>query len=196
MDLTIAGCNVSGGDGVGGLVGDGVDSDWRAADVILTNCSATGHVSGEKHVGGLVGGMYPNGSITDCTTETVVEGSGRVGGVVGGCDGTITRCVATGPVSGIVAVGGVVGGGRYYGDYMTILNSSATGDVSGTSSVGGLVGSDPYEVRDCHATGTVTGTGAFIGGLIGRGIFYMMSGCYATGNVSGDIPCRRPGWRE
>jgi hypothetical protein len=59
------------------------------------------------------------------------------------------------------------------------------------SSAGGIAGSNSGTVRNCYATGTVSGTGAasqYIGGVVGRISVNtsLVQNCYATGNVSGD----------
>ena len=116
----------------------------------------------------------------------ILDGSGVtgldvVGSLVGLNSGVIEGCSATGSVFGRYAVGGLVGESRG-----SISNSSATGSVFGRNYVGGLQG---YQlagsgIRDSYATGSVVGTGSFIGGLAGylRGD---IRNSYATGSVSG-----------
>jgi hypothetical protein len=74
----------------------------------ITNSYATGSVSGEDRVGGLVGGDY--GTITNSYATGSVSGVDYVGGLVGGNFGTITKSYATGVVTGTGAsVGALVG---------------------------------------------------------------------------------------
>jgi len=121
--------DVSGNYDVGGLVG------WNEGTV--SNCYATGSVSGGDYVGGLVGYNYYEGTVSNCYAAGSVSGDYYyVGGLVGGNTGTVSNCYATGSVSGdYYYVGGLVGG-----NYGTVYNSYSTGTVSGSSYVGGLVG--------------------------------------------------------
>ena len=84
----------------------------------------------------------------------------------------------------------------------TIKNSHATGNVSSTSGNytrgGGLVGEigNTVTIEKCYATGNVTGTGHFGGGLVGvvgawkddkdvaHGAQLTLSSSYATGNIT------------
>jgi hypothetical protein len=154
---------VSGASGVGGLVGINGGT--------VTNCYSTGAVSGTSSVGGLVGGT--GGHVTQCYSTGAVSADGNdVGGLVGYNDyeSLVAECYSTGAVRGTDHVGGLVGtnwGGltRCYG----------MGAVRGTECVGGLVGWLGYTetsdeggyVTQCYSTGTVSGTGKWVGGLVG-----------------------------
>jgi len=119
-----------------------------------------------------------------------VTGSNYVGGLVG--DGySATRSVSilnsysTGNVNGTKYVGGLLGSSRGQ-----ISDSYSTANVvlrGGSSSVGGLIGwNEACNVSDSYATGNVTGTGNYVGGLVGQSsnnCYYFNS--YATGNVTG-----------
>ena len=106
----------SGGDNVGGLVGENSSPLWSEGRGIITHCFSSGDVSGNSNIGGLVGRSY----------------------------GTITNCYAMGSVSGEDTVGGLVGGNGYsdfqYDYYSMISNCYSVGIVSGVDNVGGLVG--------------------------------------------------------
>jgi hypothetical protein len=116
-----------------------------------------------------------------------INGSGDYLGILVGYNeyGTISDC----------STSGVVNGGtdsRYLGGLVgdnrgAIINCYATGAVTGTSSYsGGLCGkiSSGY-IRDCYATGAVTGTST-LGGLVGQtDSFVTHNNCYATGAVTG-----------
>jgi hypothetical protein len=137
-DGTISNCyveggRVSGGGGVGGLVGMNI---WEGT---ITNCYSSSNVSGSFKVGGLVGynGGGGGGTITNCYATGSVTGNEDVGGLVGVNSGTITNCYSSSNVSGSFKVGGLVG---YNGGGGTITNCYATGSVTGNEDVGGLVG--------------------------------------------------------
>ena len=148
--------------------------------VILMDARTTGL----NNVGSLVG--RSNGTILDSSATGIVSGDSRVGGLVGLNDdaGRVSRSSATGTVSGNEHVGGLVGqnqGG-------TIKDSRSLGSVTGDSRVGGLVGENVGSIIASYATGTVTGTLAqengFVGGLVGYSLGNI-SGSHATGKVVG-----------
>jgi len=84
----------------------------------ITNCYATGNVTGGDQVGGLVG-HQDYARITNCYSTGGVVGSGwYVGGLAGlNSFGTIINCYSIGGVSGGDFVGGLVGSNPEYCDY-------------------------------------------------------------------------------
>jgi hypothetical protein len=176
----------------------------------ITNCYATGSVSGTEYsVGGLVG-FNREGTIINCYSEADVSGTSRVGGLVGSnFHGTITNSYSTSSISGVRA-GGLVGwnwhgiitncystgsiSGSWAGGlvgwnaYGTITNCYSEASVSGYDLVGGLVGrNERGTITNCYSTGSVSGTGwEEVGGLVGRNEHGTIANCYATGSVSGD----------
>lgn len=77
-NLGVENVNITGQDGVGGLVGAGSQfSDW-----IITSCYSTGAVSGSAYTGGLIG-YSGAGSIVSCYSTISVSGVSYVGGLVG-----------------------------------------------------------------------------------------------------------------
>ena len=201
-NLGVEDVNITGNWYVGGLVGYN--------DGTLTNCYATGSVSGTGNcVGGLVGSNYgtltgcyatgsvtatgeysyagglvgynDHGSLTSCYATGSVTGTNEVGGLVGLNDsGTLTACYATGLVSGNSVLGGLVGGNYSDG---TLSSCYATGSVTGGGGVGGLVGGNGGSITACYAIGSVSGTD-YVGGLVGYNDG-TLTNCYATGSVSG-----------
>ncbi|MGD9901615.1 MAG: InlB B-repeat-containing protein [Spirochaetales bacterium] len=173
----------SGGDYIGGIAGR-VDGD-----VVVTNCSNTGIVTGDDYTGGVVGGTtmllttYTVKPIINQSYNTAaVNGSNYVGGVVGYNVGTMEKTFNTGNVAGSASrVGGVVGyqlGG--------ILNTSYnTGHVFGVNYIGGVVGvnTSSSSVTDCYAVGDVGGT-SYIGGLAGLVDTSTLTNCYFNNSVT------------
>ena len=151
----------------GGLVGFNIGA--------ITDCYATGRVSGEHDIGGLAGSNY--GPITNSYATVQVTGDDRIGGLVGDNRGTITGSYATGRVSGKNYVGGLAGG-----NYGPITASYAIVQVTGDDRIGGLVGFNDFEVTAAYATGRVVGDSK-AGGLIGENSGDV-SISYATGLVS------------
>ena len=129
-------------------------------------------------------GYAKGGTIMNVGLSNIdIKGNDSVGGLVGYSDGgTITNSYAAGAVKGRYSVGGLVG--FSYGD-SNIRNSYATGEVTGTGYyVGGLVGRNRRTIENSYATGTVRGEGA-VGGLVGRNR-RTIENSYATGSVSGN----------
>ena len=134
-DLTLTGVNINAGSGdyVGALVG--------TFNGIIVNCSASGSITGDRYVGGLVGQAW-GGTLYDCYTTGTVTGNENVGGMVGHLFiGELFNCYATASVTGGTQAGGLVGDNGL----ARIATCYATGAVSGTSDVGGLVGFDGDE---------------------------------------------------
>ena len=132
---------------------------WNNGTIIQSY--ATGAVTGDYYVGGLVG--WNNGTITQSYATGYVTGFTYVGGLVGWNNGVISQSYATGAVSGTQFVGGLVGVNWYGG---TISQSYATGAVTGGYSIGGLVGvNDNGIINQSYATGSVSGSG-IVGGLM------------------------------
>jgi len=98
---------VTGTTNVGGLVG--------VNQGVLTNCFATGDVSGIQFVGGLVGNCQNSPTLetvllVKCFASGDVAGTGMFnGGLAGNSDVSITECHASGAVAGNEETGGLVG---------------------------------------------------------------------------------------
>ena len=163
----------------------------------------SGYVIGPA--GGLVG--YSAGSIENChvtgltmdmsAPSNVYAAAYCVGGLVGVLDETqlINECSVSGSITekaGKGSIGGLIGElGK--AAKITYSRSDVTvnvkADPRGGADVGGFIGKGNGKtdaetvIRNCYATGNVTGgayTGGFAGGLWGLNI----KNCYASGNVS------------
>lgn len=157
--------------------------------------------------GGLIGsasGSVENCHVTGLTMTMKTPDSGWaaaywIGGLVGALDaGQINECSASGKIaekSGKGSIGGLIG---ELGKASKITYSRANvaldvkPDHKGGADVGGFIGKGNGKsnaetvIRNCYATGDVTGgayTGGFAGGIWGLNII----NCYATGNVSGAV---------
>jgi len=149
--------DTGGGGNVGGLMGRNSGT--------ISNCYASGSVTGDLNVGGLVGGN--GGAVSNCYAAGSVTGRHNVGGLVGHNYGAVSNCYATGKVMETGAGGGLVGMNAG-----TVSNCYATGSVTGGpgGDIGGLVGMNfSYgTVSNCYATGSVSGTTyGNAGGLVG-----------------------------
>jgi hypothetical protein len=167
---------------VGGLVG------FNSGDI--SNSSATGAVTGDDSVGGLVG-YNDGGDISNSSATGAVTGDYYTGGLVGWNNaGDISNSYASSAINGDNSddgqnyfVGGLVG----FKNAGNILNSYATGDVTGDDDLGGLVGENiAGNISNSYATGDVTGDDD-LGGLVGAVFSGDISNSYATGDVTGDV---------
>ncbi len=176
---SVSNCYATGIVSGGGTVGGLVGWNWSGT---ILKCYATGGVTGDYEVGGLVGDNHA--TVSNCNATGNVNGNNRVGGLVGEVSaGIIEHCSATGNVFGDEYVGGLVGTNSSLGP--TILNCYATGTVSGYEYVGGLLGSYTYcTVLNCYATSNVSGY-EYVGGLVGFNNSTTVSNCYSTGDVNG-----------
>ena len=116
-----------------------------------------------------------------------IVGLDYVGALVGKNSGTVSNSYSTGAVSGRHAVGGLVGFNNY-GSNATVANSHASGTVSATGIyTGGLVGYSGGSglIINSYSTTNVGGTAAWVGGLLGVN-YGTVSNTYATGNVTGN----------
>ena len=171
-NLGMVDVKVTGGYGVGGLVG------W-IDDGMVSGSYATGAVTGDNYVGGLVGDN--SGDISNSYATGSVTGNEDVGGLVGDNSGDISNSYATGSVTGNEDVGGLVGDN----EKGTVSNSYATGSVTGSSDVGGLVGWNfRGTVSNSYATGAVTGNHD-VGGLVGRNISGTVTASYYNSETTG-----------
>ena len=203
--VTLAGVDVTGSDRVGSLLGDGVY-------VSVVDNHATGQVSGQDEVGGLVG--RTRRTVWYSSAAVNVSGNDAVGGLLGHqIRNDTVASYATGSVEGMDAVGGLIGA---VSDKNQIIEASyATGNVSGRGSrltdsdsgfiicdsigvfsssdpvetstgggVGGLVGSSCGWIQVSYATGAVSGTAA-VGGLIGSGPYAKIQSSYWDLETSG-----------
>lgn len=96
-NLGLEDCNVVGMQMVGALVG------WASVNSSISNCYASGNVSGNLLVGGLIGFNNTHyGSVSHCLSACHVVGDNKVGGLTGENSGysTLTYCFSTGKVTG------------------------------------------------------------------------------------------------
>ena len=127
---------------VGGLVG------LASPQSSITRSNATGNVSGETRVGGLVG--WNRGAVNTSYATGGVTGVKNVGGLIGVVGGTVedTYAAPTAAIRGERRVGGLVG---YIGDDGRVNRSFATGLVRATGSMsGGIRFDSPGSVSDSY----------------------------------------------
>ena len=180
----------------------------KISDCTVESGVVIGYNRDQKMIGSIAGRV--NGTISGCTSAATVYGTDYVGGILGTRDNAlgvceVRNCAFTGAViADGEQAGGVVGGG--YSDSsapngirISVIGCSASGSVSGRDKVGGILGGDifvaqtwdAYTFADNRFTGTVSGSGSAVGGVIGyyrslnkwddiTGNYYA-SGCGASG---------------
>lgn len=139
---------VTGGFNTGGIVGY-IDKEGSIMD--CTN-EATGKVvaTGDK-VGGIVG--YCEAGVVGCENKGTVSGSYDVGGIIGHLKNnlTISTCISSGTVTGTARVGGIIGrfGSEdlrtslksFFGaNDITVMNCKVSGTLTCNDIGGGIIG--------------------------------------------------------
>jgi filamentous hemagglutinin family protein len=189
-NLTLTGIDVSGGYGVGGLVGY-VSNEGGS----ISNVSIGGKVEGVGNVGALAGSN--GGAISNAVSSGTVIGDGgynasNIGGLVGLNTGAISLSSSSAVVNGNGQgyTGGLVGSNTKSGNFIgSVTQSFASGAVTSSGEiVGGLIGdNNGGTLTLSYASGNVSG-GRNVGGLVGRNSNgSSISNAYATGNVSGNL---------
>jgi hypothetical protein len=176
LNLVLENVHINGHAEMGGLVG------FNCTGSSISDCRATGSLSGEDYLGGLCGVNF-NGTISKCCASGSVTGDDYLGGLCGRSEfGTISDCYATGSVTGGVdsyCLGGLVGFNN-----STISNCQASASLTGERMLGGLVGQNNRTVSNCCASASVSGDEQ-VGGLVGWNHDWgNISNSYSTGSTS------------
>lgn len=181
----------------GGLIGKVVISKNKDAEnwdeKIISSCSSSANVNGDRFIGGLVGAIY--GATQDKVLLYKSSADGNVyarGNHAGGLVGLNNRshirlCYTEGRVSTDSMYAGSLLGGSECGDTSLCY---ATGDITGATDseeIGGLIGRiTNSNVRGCYSRGKVQNGAEKIGGLIGEVEDSIIKDCYSTGDVNAD----------
>jgi parallel beta-helix repeat protein len=167
----------------GGLVGQLKDS------FIYDSYANVSVFSSNDEAGGLIGEIrtsFVNNSYAIGTVEGVENVGGFVGRLYDADESEIINSYATGTATGVSKIGGFIG---HCEALCTVHNSYAQGNAIGTTRVGGLVGyfnSPQGTITNSSATGNVTGSGNYVGGLIGEMYQGTITTSFATGTVNGN----------
>lgn len=189
---------------IGGLIGHTTN-----AGETITSSYATGNVSSTglspEYVGGFVGRFSGTDRVQDSYATGDVsaingDGSGNIqyiGGFIGYAEETgrnTISCYATGDVtvsSSVLPANSRYIGGLHGRSNHIVATSYATGNVTYADGqhVGGLIGYQSVQsITDSYATGNVIGGRNYVGGLVGfANTNTDISGCFALGDVDGDI---------
>ena len=183
--------NSGSGVAIGGIVGNignvaGLSNASSSANIISTYTGTN-----NSSVGGLVG--VNQGTVSTSHASGAVSGEGMLGGLVGYNDGgTLNFDYATGNISVQSSPNYSTGGGLVGSNLGSVYNSYAIGNVtnaSGWADIGGLEGIQPGSTagtttEGAYATGNVTQNGSrgSEGGLMGH-LGGTVVNDYATGNI-------------
>ena len=176
---SISGCNVnttltSAADRVGGIAGYAFNE--AANPVTITDCTVQGNFNGTNYVAGILGYLYQGDfSVTACSvlSGTTITGASNCGGIIGLASYTAED---TGNAE--------------------VSDCSFKGSLSGTANLGGIIGSvvggttdkaidASITVKDCYVSGSVTGTGQYVGGVTGisGSVRHIINNCYSCANI-------------
>lgn len=133
----------------------------------ITGCTNTGTISGNTHIGGIVGELSTSANInsnvvSNCKNSGEISGNNYIGGILGYCYNydiatTITMCENSGKISGNNNAGGIVGC-SYTEDNITDLNNCTNnGEIRGEYSIGGIAGCSHASITNCVNNGAVSG---------------------------------------
>jgi len=123
--------------------------------------------------------------------ESYIKSTSKyVGSIVGTCGGNITNVSSDAKIIGSdYYVGGLVGG--VTSNNVTIDSSCFSGQVTSSFFVGGIIGcvdatGCTINITNCYSTGTVTGSGNGVGGVLGysTNCTVNMGNCLNAGKVS------------
>lgn len=187
---------VSGGDNVGGIVGNGTAGNLQevvsAGDIISSGTNVggiigksdemvinsgrnTGEVTGNENVGGIVGVNGQNSNMTNIINDAnaTIKGENNVGGLAGTNAGEIVAndmgLVNDGRVYGVTNVGGITGVNT---GTIENTNSNITLYVADkrldAKYFGGVAGRNEGTITNATNTGSVLAEGAeYVGGIVG-----------------------------
>ncbi len=147
-----------------GLFGKIEGSSAEVEDLGLENINAGGDYS--RYLGGLCG-WDDEGTITNCYATGSVTGSSLVGGLCGDNRGTISNCYSGGSVTGGSSLGGLCG--RNSGTISNCYSGDSVTGGRYSEDLGGLCGGNGGVISNCYSGGSVTGEASSrrLGGLCG-----------------------------
>ena len=160
----------------------GASGQVKNLTISQSRISSTGN-----YIGAVAGDS--KGDITNChvTADVKVSGKGYVGGIVGELDSnmSLSGCSNAGTVTATESYAGGIAGRIYSNSSLALDNSWNKGDVRGKNKVGGVTGGIYYggTVSNVYNTGTVTADDS-AGGLVGELRFGNLLKAYTTGTVT------------
>ncbi len=152
-----------------------------------------GSATGQTYSTGVSNSVYGcinYGDVTACNTNKALRDYTVVGGICGSnVSSSLSSCKNYGTITGEDKVGGICG--HHYAYPNEIYDSHNFGDVvatgtNGVADAGGICGTASYDIRRCSNSGTITGNGNDVGGIVGSLIDEDILNCYNVGKVNGN----------
>ncbi|MCL1900771.1 MAG: hypothetical protein FWG51_00030 [Firmicutes bacterium] len=141
-----------------------------------------------KSAGGIVSTAH--GDISDCYATGQISGDIFVGGIVSGSLGNINNCYYMGEISGNSYYVGGIGGSVFnvYGSYFSGSIARRNTELSGFyAHTGGIAGYASGLISNCYSLGSIEGDAA-VGGIVGRGTTAAeVSYCYSLCTIDGFV---------
>ena len=177
--------SINGWASIGGLFGGGVLATINHSRAAV-EVSAAENSSGLAMIAGGLAGVLTSGTISNCCATGAVSGDSAVGGLVGmlAQSSSIVDSYATGAVEGRYdSVGGLFGSSN---EAYNVIRCYATGRVGGRDDVGGLAGyANLNSMSDCAALNPgIYRTGAPTYDNFGEIAGSVSSGTYLTNNIA------------
>ncbi len=207
-DCTVTDVNITSNGSGGAFISAFVFMD-AGGGATIRNCKATGSVTGNLYVGGLIGLLGGNSDrnpadciVSGCTASADVIGDNMVGGLIGNVERTtVQNCsVLSGSVRDLRTTTSL---SRPFGGLIGSFSEGSLSDCTAaidvlvplSSRAGGLIGTlvtistaFTYNITNCSASGNVSAV-SYVGGLVGGyttgEAIVTFTNCFATGSITG-----------
>ena len=147
------------------------------------------HINNNSDDEGFISALGEGGTVKNLTFADVHMTAGQYSGIVAGnSKGTIENCHVTSGVNSYIHGSQCVGGIVGY-NVGSVTGCTNNGTVSGSGKyVGGIVGHGTADavITNCTNNGTVSGEDEYVGGIVGENLG-SVTNCTNSGTVSGDI---------
>ena len=147
------------------------------------------HINNNSDDQGFISALGEGGTVKNLTFADVHMTAGQYSGIVAGnSKGTIENCHVTSGVNSYIHGSQCVGGIVGY-NVGSVTGCTNKGTVSGSGKyVGGIVGHGTADavITNCTNNGTVSGEDEYVGGIVGENLG-SVTNCTNSGTVSGDI---------
>jgi len=147
------------------------------------------HINNNSDDQGFISALGEGGTVKNLTFADVHMTAGQYSGIVAGnSKGTVENCHVTSGVNSYIHGSQCVGGIVGY-NVGSVTGCTNSGTVSGSGSyVGGIVGQGSVDavITNCTNSGTVSGEDQYVGGIVGENLG-SVTNCTNTAAVSGDV---------
>lgn len=134
-------------------------------NVSLSEASNSSKVTGKNYTGGIAGVVFYGSALHTIDNDGIVEGADNVGGIAGYSQAQMEKVYNKGDIKGERFTGGIVGINFTMGD---ISKSYNIGKVQGKDNVGGIVGTNNANISSVYNKGDIKADGYRAGGICGQ----------------------------